>query len=189
MKTSLQLKEVVKHIVRFVSFARHIARQLLIRDRSRAIIDEQCCADVRMHNETGESAEEHLQVIRFLTFAAFGVRNGDDTVNVWVRICNAVKFIGEAPCETGGARRCAHHDDVVPRADTALPWPPIAAESPLVFVARHLISGAEVCLIQGVRCDDIAKVGTCRQREIKVPNRQRLNHLLVADVIAGCNRA
>ena len=142
-----------------------------------------------MHGETGEGAEKHLQIVRFLTLAAFGVRHGDDTVNVWVRLCNAVKFIGETPCEAGGARRCAHHDDVVPRADTALPRPPIAEESPFVFITRHLLSGPEVCLIQGVRRDDIPKVGSCWQREIEVPNRQRLVHLLIADIIAGGNGA
>ena len=142
-----------------------------------------------MHSETGEGAEEHRQIIRLLTLAAFGVRYGDDTVDVRIRICNAVKLIGEPPCETGGACCCAHHDDVVPRADTALPRPPIAEESSLVFITRHLLPRMEFCFVQDVRCHHVAKVGTCWQRKIEVPNRQRLNHLLVADVIAGCNGA
>ena len=165
----------------------HEALEVGARVGPRPVVDGEHRAHVGMDHEPREDPQHVVEVVRARATPALGVGDGDDAVHPGRRAASDPlrRVAGEA-VRPGSDRQ---HDHEVACPDPAAPAPPVAVERAVRVDPLDLLAWSEGRLVQLVGLDRVGEVGLRGELEVDVALRERLQDLLVADVLAGSEGA
>ena len=188
-ESAIEGEKLMRHIVEWVAVGAHELLQSDVRDRLGAVIDGEDGADVRVHHEPAERAQDFRRVVRLARATTLGVRNRDDAIELGMDAGERLQPGGELAGKTRGVRGRAEDDDGVARADAAAAGPAVTGEGAWRGNARDRRGGAERGFVEVEVLEVVFEVGRGGQANSRhLPHGERLQHRRVGNVVAGRDR-
>ena len=175
------------HVLERVAARGHEALEVVARVGPRPIVDGEHRSDVGMDHEPREDPEHVVEVVGARAAPALGVGDGDDAVHPGRRAASDLlrRVAGEA-VRPGGDRE---HNHEVACPDSAASVPPVTVERAARVEPFDLLAWSEGRFVELVGLDRVGEVRLRGELEVDVALRERLQDLLVADVLAGSEGA
>ena len=187
-ETAANREKGVRHIVEGVAAVAQEGGEAGVGDGLDTVVDGEHGADVGMHHETGERAEDLEGVVGFAGTAALGVGDGDNAVERGVHAGEGLQAGGELARETRGARGGAEDDEGVAGADAA----PTRAAKTLKCAEsvgeRRGWCGREGVFVErklGALIGEVGAVGP--HGTVELADGEHIEGGLVAHVVARCD--
>ena len=173
----------MEHVPERVASPFHEALHVVVAVRARAVVHGQHRSHVGVDHEAREHPQHVIEVVRPGAPAALGVGHRDHPVD------RAGGHPGRGPIrdladEAVGARGGGEHHHEVARPDPATAGAPVAVEGRAGVRGLDLRSRHEGALVEIEGLDGVGEVRLPGQLEVDVALRERLQDLLVADVLA-----